>query len=199
MKILLVEDEQIVAQNVIEYLTAHGFEMVGPADNYERGIEYFRRTKPELVLCDIKIKGTLTGIELMKHLREEPHLFKIIYLTAYGDEEFLAQAWQTKPEAFLLKPYTEKQLLVSIKMAVSSNALKSHVDNSDPRLLAYRELSLREKEILALVAKGKTSKDIADELFISTHTVETHRKNILTKMGFESLMKMIIFVIQHRL
>src|SRR5687768_4388369 len=108
MKILLVEDEQIVAQNVIDYLTAHGFEMVGPADNYERGIEYFIRTKPELVLCDIKIKGTLTGIELMKHLREEKHLFKIIYLTAYGDESLLAQAWQTKPEAFLLKPYTEK-------------------------------------------------------------------------------------------
>ena len=69
--------------------------------------------------------------------------------------------------------------------------------DDDPKIRAYQELSLREKEILSLVSKGHTSKEISEELFISIHTVDTHRKKILAKMGFQSLIHLIIFVLKN--
>ena len=198
MKILIVEDERIVAQNISDLLTAEGFEVAGVADNYDRGLELFFRTKPGLVLCDVRIKGTLSGVDLMKHLKKSFD-FRIIYVTAYGDEALLADAMTTTPEAFVIKPYTEKQLLVSIRLAMGSAKASSANSHDDPKMQAYQELSLREKQILCLVGKGKSSKEISEELFISLLTVETHRKNILKKMEFGSLIQLIVFVITNKL
>ncbi len=197
MKILIVEDEQIVAQNLIDLLTANGYEVYGPADRHDRGLDLFSKHHPDLILCDVKIKGSLSGIDLIRHLKQH-NQFKTIFLTAYGDESLLAEAWKTQPEAFLLKPYSEKQLLVSIKMALEVKNLPSTSNaDDDPKIRAYQELSLREKEILSLVSKGHTSKEISEELFISIHTVDTHRKKILAKMGFQSLIHLIIFVLKN--
>lgn len=199
MKILIVEDEQIVAQNLKDVLGKAGYQVFGPADRHDRGVDMFLRNKPDLILCDVKIKGSLSGIDLIRHLRAD-HQFKVIYLTAYGDENLLAEAWKTKPEAFLLKPYSEKQLLVTLKLAFDvKEPATIPLKPDDPKVKAYTDLSIREREILALVAKGHSSKEISEELFISIHTVDTHRKNILGKMGFHSLMHLVIFVLQNRL
>lgn len=197
MKILLVEDEQIVAQNLKDVLTKAGYEVFGPADRHDRGVDMFLKNRPDLILCDVKIKGSLTGIDLIRNLRIE-HKFKVIYLTAFGDESLLAEAWKTKPEAFLLKPYTEKQLLVTLKLAFDARVAPTLSEESDdPKYKAYTDLSIREREILALVVKGHSSKEISEELFISIHTVDTHRKKILAKMGFNNLMHLVIYMLKN--
>jgi DNA-binding NarL/FixJ family response regulator len=198
MKILIIEDERIVAQNVNDLLTQEGFEVAGVADSYDSGLKLFLATEPELVLCDVRIKGTLTGVDLMKHLKKSFD-FKIIYVTAYGDEALLAETQATSPEAFVIKPYTEKQLMMSIRLAKGSTRQSQNISQDDPKLKAYEELSLREKQVLALVGKGKSSKEISEELFISPLTVETHRKNILKKMEFDSVVQLIVFVITNKL
>jgi DNA-binding NarL/FixJ family response regulator len=198
MKILIIEDERIVAQNVEDLLTTEGFEVAGVADSYDRGLDLFLKTEPELVLCDVRIKGTLSGVDLMKHLKKS-FQFKIIYVTAYGDEALLADAQSTNPEAFVIKPYTEKQLVVNIRLAMGSMKPAAANIENDPKLMAYHQLSLREKQILALVGKGKSSKEISEELFISPLTVDTHRKKILKKMEFENVVQLIVFVITNRL
>ncbi len=198
MRIIIIEDERIVAQNVTDLLTQEGFDIAGVADSYDSGLKLFLATEPELVLCDVRIKGTLTGVDLMKHLKKSFD-FKIIYVTAYGDEALLAETQSTSPAAFVIKPYTEKQLLVSIRLAMGSAPQQPSNSMADPKLNAYEELSLREKQVLALVGKGKTSKEISEELFISPLTVETHRKNILKKMEFDSMVQLIVFVISNKL
>ncbi|HWA34564.1 MAG TPA: response regulator transcription factor [Cyclobacteriaceae bacterium] len=198
MKVIIIEDERIVAQNVTDLLTQEGFDVAGVADSYDSGLKLFIATEPDLVLCDVRIKGTLSGVDLMKHLKKSFD-FKIIYVTAYGDEALLAETRSTNPEAFVIKPYTEKQLLMSIRLAMGSPTRLQNDHKNDPNLHAYEELSLREKQILALVGKGKSSKEISEELFISPLTVETHRKNILKKMEFDSVVQLIVFVIANKL
>jgi len=149
-----------------------------------------------LILCDVRLKGERSGIDVIKELRKN-HLFRLIYVTAHGDEQLLKEALGTHPNAFLLKPYTDQQLLVSVQMAFKTKEA-NHVNFSD-HLAAFQSLSKSELRIVTLMVEGKSSTEIADILFISKHTVDVHRKNILRKTDFKNTVQLIVFALEHRL
>jgi two-component system, response regulator PdtaR len=120
-KILIIEDELLVAKDISARLQQKSYEIVGIADNCEDALTLFQATKPDLVLLDITIKGDKDGIKTAQELYEiRPIPF--IYLTAHTDLDTLQRAKNTFPTAYLVKPFTTNNLLVSIELALHNFA-----------------------------------------------------------------------------
>jgi DNA-binding NtrC family response regulator len=114
-KILIVEDEMIVATDLRILLEKNNYSVTGIARSFEKAVELIGETRPDMVLLDIFLTGSLTGIDLAKKLKEDNIAF--IYLSANANEEVLAMAKTTEPYGFIVKPFREKDLLVTLEIA----------------------------------------------------------------------------------
>ena len=185
--ILIIEDELLTAENIKDCILSAGFSAPIIKDNYDEGIQLFHSTnsKPNLIICDIQIKGIKNGVDLTKEIRKISAC-QIIFLTANSKSNILDEMLEIKPDAFLVKPFTEPQLKTAIEIC-----FKKH---QQERLKSTVKLSPREFEIVQLIKNGLSSKEIAEKLFISLDTVHTHRKKILAKndsKNFNELMNML--------
>jgi DNA-binding NtrC family response regulator len=122
-KILIVEDEIVTARSLEKSLQFMGFEVVGIAADYNRGIDLALEEKPDLVLLDIRIKGEYDGITLAQRIQAHADI-PIIYLTAHADTETVTRAVHTRPYNYLVKPYTDEQLNEAILDALARHQAK---------------------------------------------------------------------------
>lgn len=188
--ILIIEDEMLVAESISAILEDEGYMIAGITDHAEAAVAAFNQARPDLVICDIHLKKGVTGIEISKTLaaiRRVP----FIYLTAYADNATLQQALKTEFDAYLLKPVIQVQLIVAVHLALSKFYRRPGFQDVLPP-------SNREKEILRLVAAGKSSSEIAAELHLSVHTVNTHRKNLMNKYEVQSGAELIALALKQR-
>ncbi|RTQ49683.1 response regulator [Hymenobacter gummosus] len=121
VRVLIVEDEAVLALDLGDMLEAEGYTVVGPARNGRRALELFQQNPVDLVLCDIHIQGDWDGIETAQQLRAQRQV-PIIYLTALSDKETLDRALLTTPAAYLTKPATAPGLRAAIELALHSFA-----------------------------------------------------------------------------
>lgn len=180
--VLIIEDELITAISIEELLQDEDYTVLGIARDAvtARRLCSQGAEPPAVVICDINIKGTTHGIELAGELKELFHC-EIIFLTAYADTKTLHAAFTKDPVMYVVKPYTDVQLLVALQMAFH----KIYFEEKDTR---HNQICLtdREKEIALLVCKGMTSKQVAQKLAISFETVKTHRRRMLQKNNVNS-------------
>ena len=179
--ILVVEDELITAESIVELLEEEDFRVTGVARDAATALLLCSQADPvpQIVICDIQIKGETSGVELARQLKKM-HGCEIIFLTAYADGRTLESAFDTEPVMYIVKPYTDMQLLVAIQMAF--HKLFRQEEEALPKL----ELTGREREVASLVARGFSSKQIANKLGISLETVKTHRRRMLQKNNISS-------------
>ncbi len=123
MKILVVEDEFILATDLSDTLESEGYEVVHVADNGQDALDFYGENEVDLVLCDINIKGDWDGIETVERLIAVKAV-PIIYLTALSDKETLERAKKTFPAAYIPKPYDIMSLRMAIEMAINNFAMK---------------------------------------------------------------------------
>lgn len=123
MKIMLIEDEFILASELAETLESEGYDIVLAADNGQEALDFFKENEVDLVLCDIHIKGDWDGIETVKRLIAIKQI-PVIYLTAFTDKETLERAKQTFPSAYIPKPYHITNLRMAIELAINNFAVK---------------------------------------------------------------------------
>lgn len=119
-KILIVEDEMIVAREMEARITAMGYEVVGIASWGAEAMELASRTRPDLALMDVVLKGCMNGIAVAGEIRKRFGI-PTVYVTAYGDEDTLERANMTKPYGYILKPFSEEELHDSIKAALEAD------------------------------------------------------------------------------
>jgi len=131
-KILIVEDEAIVAKNIEKHLLNAGYKVVGLATKAEELIEKAETKKPDLVLMDIKLKGEMDGIEAANKIRESLRL-PVIFLTSYTDEETFQRAKLTDPFGYLIKPFEIKDLKRTVEMALYKNKLNNELLENQKR------------------------------------------------------------------
>jgi DNA-binding LytR/AlgR family response regulator len=130
-KILIVEDEAIIAESIKLTIESLGYEVVGVSDNALDAIELLNKNKVDLAILDINIQGEKNGIWLAKNMFQDK---PFIYLTAYGDSKTIEQASKTKPSAYLLKPFKKEDISVAIQMAIinySNNKTAQVIQNSN--------------------------------------------------------------------
>jgi PAS domain S-box-containing protein len=129
-KILVVEDEQIIALELKDRLTEMGHSVVGIVASGEEAIEHVRRLRPHLVLMDIKLQGRMDGIEASEAIRTEVDI-PIVYLTAFADETTLQRAKLSSPYGYILKPFQERELHVIIEVSIYRHHLERHLRESE--------------------------------------------------------------------
>lgn len=128
LKILIVEDEMLIAANIANQLEAFGYEVIGIIPRGEEAIKVVHNEKPDLVLMDINLKGELDGIETAKKIQQEGQI-PIIYLTANSDDEHFNRAKATNPYAFLSKPFKRLDLQRALELA----SVRILQENNEPK------------------------------------------------------------------
>ena len=175
-RILLLEDEIIVALDLQEILETSGYQTMA-AHNHIDAIDVLKKFKPHLAICDINLGNGPTGIDFAMEAKSILPKLEIIYVTAFSDQKMVETADLTNPFNYIVKPWNEEQIKVSVNMAFKY-LLEKMKKNS-----LMDCLSLSEYKILDLIAKQKKSKEIADILFIAEKTVRNHRYNIIKKLN----------------
>jgi len=180
--VLIVEDELITAASIEELLLEEDYISIGIAKDAVTALRLCNHAAepPAVVICDINIKGTIQGVELARQLKDLYHC-EIIFLTAYADPKTVQSAFIQYPVMYLVKPYTDVQLLVGLQMAFHKIYQKEKIIQQN-----HLDLTVREKEIALLVAQGMSSKQVARKLIISIETVKTHRRRMLQKNNINS-------------
>jgi CheY-like chemotaxis protein len=133
-RILIVEDEGIIAMDIHARLTGMGYSVVGHASTGAQAIQLATDIKPDLILMDIKIKGTLDGIDTAEKIRSRMDL-PIIFLTAFADELTLQKARVMGPSGYILKPFQERELAIAIEMALYKHQMEKSLRESEERYM----------------------------------------------------------------
>lgn len=194
-KILLIEDEIIIAESLRLFLKRNSYESI-IATNGEKAIENLQNETFDGVICDINLQEKMNGIEIIQQHHKVDQHGPVIFLTAYSNPQVMEEAEGVTPYAYIIKPFNNQQVLTTLNLAIKN---QSNLSPSSTDAGLAKQLSRREIEILQLLATGKTNKVIGQELFISKYTVDTHVKNIKEKLNLNKKGELIRFVLANRL
>jgi len=199
IEILLIEDEFIIAKDITVLLGKNNFASVDYAPNYDTALGLFVKNSYDLIISDINLNDKKDGIEIITEFSKIKKV-PVVYLTAYSDLDIVSRAEKTMPFAYILKPYNNNQLKATINLALlnfqkQANGISENAENTSKLEL----LTIREKEVLVTLSSGKITKEIAEELNISTYTVEQHKKNIRKKLDLTTVGELINFTMSTQL
>lgn len=213
IRIMIVEDQHIFRKGLIMLLKEiPGVQIFGEASNGQEFLEMIKDEQPDIVFMDIQMP-VMNGIDATKKAIEDNPGLKIVAISMFGDEEYLVSMLEAGVKGFLLKTVEEYELQKAIELVsdnknyfsdellpVLTNSLvnrKPKAEESEPEL--REELTKREVEVLNLICKGFTIKEIAEQLFISQRTVDGHKANLFRKTGVDSSVKLVTFAIRNNL
>lgn len=213
LQIMIVEDQHIFRKGLIMLLKEmQGITIFGEASNGEEFLKMIEKQRPDIVFMDIQMP-VMNGIEATRQALDLYPGLKIVAISMFGDEEYLVSMIEAGVKGFLLKTVEEYELKKAIELVsdnknyfsdellpVLTSSLvnrKSKPDHGDLEL--KEDLTRREIEILSLICKGFTIKEIADQLFISQRTVDGHKANLFRKTGVDSSVKLVTFAIKNNL
>jgi DNA-binding NarL/FixJ family response regulator len=213
IKIILVDDHQIVRDGIKALLNdAEDIDIISEAGSYNELREKLKLQNPDIILMDISLPE-ISGLEITKTLSETyPHL-KVLILSMYTGEDFIFNAIKAGAKGYLPKNTTRKEIIDAIHAVYNNNEyysesisnviLKSYVQKAKTAdSLPERTediLSSREIEILKYFAGGMSNQEIADKLFISIRTVESHKNHIMQKLELKSTVELIKYAIKNKI
>ena len=208
LRILLADDHTVMRSGLRALLERqHNLVVIGEADNGRDAVSLSSSLSPDVVVMDVAMP-LLNGIEATKSILKQSPSTSIVMLSMHSDESYVMRSLNAGARGYLLKDSAAAELLSALD-AVSSG--KSFFSSAVRRLLAedyirvlrqkgivdsYDLLTAREREILQLLAEGKTNKEVASDLNISPYTVETHRAHILEKLGLHTPAELILYAVR---
>ena len=202
IRIVLADDHAVVRSALRLLLDAEEeFEVVAEAGDVEEAVRYARGHQPDVLVLDLNMPGgPSTGA--VPEIREECPDTGIVVLTMQGDPEMARQAMRAGVLGYVLKDAAEDELVTAVRLAASRRTyLQPELGArlaAEPSA-AHEELSEREREILRLIAHGHTNSEIAERLFLSVRTVESHRAHIQQKLQASKRSELVQYAIEHGL
>lgn len=186
VKILVVEDEPLVASDISNQLQDVGFDVVGIAGNGQMALEMLSANLPDAALLDISLGGSPDGVEVA-HEINKLYGIPFVFLTSHADRGTIERVKETRPAGYLLKPFDENDLLTSLEIAVFNHM---NAKRAGERVLTIETINAhipnpltdREFEILLFLREGKSNKEIGEKVFLSVNTVKSHLLNIYEKL-----------------
>ncbi len=192
--LLVVDDHEVVRQGLVALLDRRaGFQVVAEAGTAAEAIEQARRFHPDLVVMDVRLPDG-SGIEACREIRSELPDTRVVMLTSYPDEDAVLAAIVAGASGYLLKQVRARDLVAALETVAAGGSLLDpavtgkvlermrRIATDDDELAA---LTRQERKILALVAEGKTNKEIAADVFLSDKTVKNYVSSILAKLNLE--------------
>ena len=208
IRILLADDHNIMRRGLRLLLERQpGFEVVGEAADGRQAVERAEATKPDVVVLDIAMPN-MGGIEAAQRISALLPQTAIVILSMHSDEGYVLRALKAGAKGYVLKDSAENDLIEAIKAVgegkaffspeISNILVEDYVREMRKRGAedSYELLTPREREILQMLAGGKSNKDIATVLNLSLYTVETHRRNLQDKLNLHSLAELILYAVR---
>lgn len=188
IKILIVEDDIFICQDIREHLENMDYQVSGVAYNAQGAYGQLVENTPDLVLLDINLGEGQDGIDIAQQIRKK-HQIPFIFLTSYASKSVLERAKPTRPAGYIVKPFDEKDLFAAVEIALYNHAQKWQPNSWNTQRinqLCRTDFTSREVELLQDIFEGKTNKQLCKKHFISLNTVKTHVKRIYDKLGVHS-------------
>ncbi len=208
-RVLIADDHQLFREGLINLISsAPDFEVVAEAKNGKEAVEKALEHIPDVVLIDIGMP-VMNGTEATKLIKKKNPEIRIIAVSMHSDRQFVKGILEAGADGYLLKNCTYRQLIDAIESVTSGKkylsdditemVIQGYLDPEVEGGSAFAELSEREMEVLKLYAEGKTTREIAEKLFISVKTVGTHKQHIFEKLDFNSNADLVKFAIKEGL
>ena len=213
VRILIADDHEVVRRGLCTLLQTHeGWEICGEAKDGREAVEMAKQMKPDVVILDVGMPN-LNGLAATRQLAQQNPNQKIIVLTITDSDEVIREALDAGARGFVLKSDAARDLVSAVEALqrgrmfftprVNDMVLAGFLDkghngsrNESP---AVPKLTPREREVVQLLAEGKSSKEVACALNLSTKTAETHRSNIMRKLGFHSIRDIVVYAIKNNI
>jgi DNA-binding NarL/FixJ family response regulator len=209
-KVIIADDHKLFREGLKTLIARQpGVEVIGEAENGMAVVSLAQELNPDIVLMDVSMPD-LNGIEATRKILADGSKVKVIILSMHFDRQFITEALKAGASGYMLKDSTIEELVEAIESArnnqiylsskITDVVIKDYIkiaksgDSS-----AYAVLSAREREVLQLLAEGKSTKEIAAKLNVSVKTIETHRKQIMNKLNIHSIAELTKYAIREGL
>lgn len=198
IRLLVVDDHQAFRMGLVAIVNeCEGMQVVAEAGTGAQAIELYGRHRPDIVLMDLRLPG-LSGVDATIAIRKEFPLARIIVLTTYDGDEDIYRALESGAKAYLLKDMSKEELVEAIRAVhAGEHRIPPGIANRLAARMARPTVSPREIEVLKLVIKGKSNKEIASTLDITEDTVKGHLKSVYAKLEVNDRTQAAVSALQH--
>jgi DNA-binding NarL/FixJ family response regulator len=211
VRILLADDHDVVRRGLRDILNAHtGFEVCGEAANGREAVKLALKLKPDVAVLDLSMPE-LNGLEATRQIRHELPRTEVLIFTMHETEHLMREVLTAGARGYVLKTDAGRHLISAVEALshhkpfftakISETLLDAYLKSAvkpDERSV-FRTLTDREREIVQMLAEGKSNKEIAAQLSISVKTVETHRATVMRKLGINSIVELVHYAIRNQL
>jgi DNA-binding NarL/FixJ family response regulator len=201
VKIFITDDHYMIVEGIRSLLQHEtGMEWMGHAMTAASCLSFLQQQQPDVILMDINLPD-MSGIDLCQEVKTKYPAIHILGLSSFNQQSFIQKMIDNGASGYILKNATREELTEAIETVMngqkflSLEAAATIKKNEDSKIPV---ITRREKEVLALIAEGLTNNEIAEKLFISTTTVDTHRKNLLSKFEVKNTATLIRLAAQHQ-
>ncbi|MEU7820484.1 response regulator transcription factor [Catellatospora sp. NPDC049133] len=203
-RVVVVDDQRLIREGIASLLGIQdGVEVVGTAADGHEAVEVALRTGPDVVLMDVRMPG-MDGVAAVAVLSAKLPACRVVMLTTFDDQDYVVRALQAGAAGYLLKDLPSRELAAAVKLAHAGvlpldPAVVARLTAAVPRRTPAVALSVRETEILRLVAQGMTNREIGRELHLSEGTVKNHMSRILDRLGLRDRTQAAVYARDHGL
>jgi two-component system response regulator NreC len=205
--ILLADDHHVVRQGLRALLESEpDFSLVGEAGDGLEAVRLAERLKPNVLIVDLMMPG-INGLEVTRQVIDQAMHTRVLVLSMHANDAYVLEALKNGATGYLLKNSAASDLVQAVRdvaaghrhlsPSISERAIELLVQKTQASTLdVYETLTTREREVLHLAAEGNSNSEIGDRLYISSRTVETHRANLMRKLGLENHTELVLFAVR---
>ena len=204
-RVLLADDHKIVIEG-LKNLLRDEFEIVGSVEDGRALVEQASTLYPDVIVADISMPQ-LNGIEAARQIKKIDKNIKIVFLTMHQDATYAANAFEAGASGFVLKHSASSELIRAIHEAIkgrtyvtpliAGDLIHTYQEGGSPEKNLFKKMSPRQREVLQLLAEGKSAKEIASILNISTRTVEFHKYRMMEQLNIKTSAELVRYAIKH--
>jgi DNA-binding NarL/FixJ family response regulator len=207
LRILIADDHSVVRAGLRSLLESHpGWEVCAEAADGREAADKAAKHKPHVAVLDIGMP-LLNGVDATRRIRKSSPDTEVLILTMHESEDLVQQVIEAGARGYILKDDADRILIAAVDalrrhepyFSTRVSAAADSADSSEPPKSSRSRLTPREREILQLLAEGKSNKEIASFLGISVNTAEAHRANIMLKLGFHSITELVVYAVRNKI
>ena len=209
LRILVVDDHAVVRRGVRSLLESHeGWEVCGEATTGRDAVEQSRRLRPDVVVMDLSLPE-LNGLDATRHILKDAPETEVLVLTMHQSEELARDVLQAGARGYVLKSDADENLIAAVENlrqhkpfltpTVTEFVLDGYIRDGADQDAVRGVVTAREREIIQLIAEGKSNKQAASALSISVKTIEAHRANIMRKLHLRSVSDLVRYAIRNKI
>jgi DNA-binding NarL/FixJ family response regulator len=203
IRIVLADDHVLVRQGLKSLLEREGYQVVAEASDGQEAISHVDALKPDIAVMDISMP-TLNGLNATREMARSSPKTRIILLTQHDEGQYVREALDAGVKGYVLKNQVVSDLLLALRQVsrgqvylspgISSAVVEAYQSKSEK---STNPLTLRERQVLQLIAEGKSSKDVASLLGISVKTAESHRTRLMQKLDIHETASLVLYAVRH--